>query len=255
MIDTHSHIYLKDFKEDFEDMLHRAKAVGITEIYLPNIDKDSIADLKRTALENPMCKPMMGLHPGSVKEDYKEQLAAVFKELEDPAQKFYAVGEIGIDLYWDKTFIEEQLKAFGIQIEKAKEMGLPIVIHCRDAFDEVFDVLEAYKDEKLFGIFHCFTGNMEQAHRAINLKMKLGIGGVVTFKNSGLDKVIEQIDLKHLVLETDAPYLAPTPFRGKRNEPSYTKHVAQKIAELKKVSLREVDEITTTNAKSVFERN
>ncbi len=255
MIDTHSHIYLKDFKEDFEDMLHRAKAVGITEIYLPNIDKDSIADLKRTALENPMCKPMMGLHPGSVKENYKEQLAAVFKELEDPAQKFYAVGEIGIDLYWDKTFIEEQLKAFGIQIKKAKEMGLPIVIHCRDAFDEVFDVLEAYKDQNLFGIFHCFTGNVEQAHRAINLNMKLGIGGVVTFKNSGLDKVIEQIDLKHLVLETDAPYLAPTPFRGKRNEPSYTKHVAQKIAEVKKVSLREVDEITSANAKSVFERN
>ena len=255
MIDTHSHIYLKDFKEDFNEMLDRAKAVGITEIYLPNIDKDSIADLKRTALENPMCKPMMGLHPGSVKADYKEQLAAVFKELEDPNQKFYAVGEIGIDLYWDKTFIEEQLKAFGIQIKKAKEMGLPIVIHCREAFDEVFEVLEAYHDDKLFGIFHCFTGNLDQAQIAINLNMKLGIGGVVTFKNSGLDKVVEQIDLKHLVLETDAPYLAPKPYRGKKNEPSYVKYVAEKIAVVKNLPLEEVDRITTANAKSVFERH
>ncbi len=252
MIDTHSHIYLKDFKDDFQEILNRAKTVGIKEIYLPNIDKDSIADLKATAHCYPMCKPMMGLHPGSVKADYKEQLALVFKELEDPNQKFHAVGEIGIDLYWDKTFIEEQLKAFAIQIEKAKEMGLPIVIHCRDAFNEVFDVLEAYHDDSLFGIFHCFTGNLEQAHRAINLNMKLGIGGVVTFKNAGLDKVVEQLDLEHLVLETDAPYLAPAPYRGKRNEPSYVKHVAEKIAGLKNVSLSEVEEITTANARSVF---
>ncbi len=254
MIDTHSHIYLKDFKDDFDGMLNRAKAVGITEIYLPNIDKDSIADLNRTALENPMCKPMMGLHPGSVKADYKEQLATVITELQNPERKFFAVGEIGIDLYWDKTFVEEQKMVFATQIELAKEMGLPIVIHCRDAFDEVFEVLEAHKSETLFGIFHCFTGNVEQANRAINLNMKLGIGGVVTFKNAGLDKVIEQIDLEHLVLETDAPYLAPMPFRGKKNEPSYVKYVAEKIAEIKGVSLLQVDEITTTNAKSVFER-
>ncbi len=254
MIDTHSHIYLKDFKDDFEAMLNRAKAVGITEIYLPNIDKDSIADLNRTALENPMCKPMMGLHPGSVKADYKEQLATVITELQNPERKFYAVGEIGIDLYWDKTFVEEQKMVFATQIELAKEMGLPIVIHCRDAFDEVFEALEAHKSENLFGIFHCFTGNVEQANRAINLNMKLGIGGVITFKNAGLDKVIEQIDLEHLVLETDAPYLAPMPFRGKKNEPSYVKYVAEKIAEVKGVSLQQVDEITTTNANSVFER-
>ncbi len=254
MIDTHSHIYLKDFKDDFDGMLNRAKAVGITEIYLPNIDKDSIADLNRTALENPMCKPMMGLHPGSVKADYKEQLATVITELQNPERKFYAVGEIGIDLYWDKTFVEEQKMVFATQIELAKEMGLPIVIHCREAFDEVFEVLEAHNSENLFGIFHCFTGNVEQALRAINLNMKLGIGGVVTFKNAGLDKVIEQINLEHLVLETDAPYLAPMPFRGKKNEPSYIKYVAEKIAEIKGVSLQQVDEITTTNAKSVFER-
>lgn len=252
MIDTHSHIYHKNFSNDFDEMLERAQQAGIKEIYLPNIDKESIEPLKKVARENPYCKPMMGLHPGSVKEDYKEQLAAAFAELDDPKQKYYAVGEIGIDLYWDKTFIEEQKKAFGIQIEKAMEMGLPIVIHCRDAFDEVFEVLEAYRGERLFGIFHCFTGNAEQAKHAIDLNLKLGIGGVVTFKNGGLDKVVKDIDLKHLVLETDAPYLAPTPFRGKRNEPSYVKYVAEKIAELKNVSLEEVDGITTDNANSVF---
>lgn len=252
MIDTHSHIYLADFEEDFKDMLNRAKAEGVDEIYLPNIDKNSIRALLKTAAENPMCKPMMGLHPGSVKADYQELLAEVFRELENPAHQFYAVGEIGIDLYWDKTFIEEQMKAFAIQIKKAKELNLPIVIHCRDAFDEVFEILEAYKDDQLFGIFHCFTGNAEQAQRAIDLNMKLGIGGVVTFKNSGLDKVVKDIDLQHIVLETDAPYLAPVPFRGKRNEPSYLKYVAQKICELKDISLSELDEITTANAKQVF---
>ncbi len=255
MIDTHSHIYLKDFQEDFTEMLHRARAAGVREVYLPNIDSDSINALNTTAANHEMCKPMMGLHPGSVKEDYQEQLSEIFRELEDPAKKFYAVGEIGLDLYWDKTYIEQQMKAFAIQIEKAKEMGLPIVIHCREAFDEVFDILEAYKDERLFGIFHCFTGTAEQAQRAIDLNMKLGIGGVVTFKNAGLDKVVRDIDLEHFVLETDAPYLAPTPFRGKRNEPSYLKYVAQKVADLKEVSLDEVDKITTANAKQVFEGN
>lgn len=235
-------------------MLQRAKEAGVKEIYLPNIDKDSIGVLKAVAAENPHCKPMMGLHPSHVKEDYQEQLALVFAELENPEMKYFAVGEIGIDLYWDKTFLEEQQKAFAIQIEKAKEMALPIVIHCRDAFDEVFEILEAYHDEKLFGIFHCFTGNLEQAERAIGLHMKLGIGGVVTFKNGGLDKVVEQLELTHLVLETDAPYLAPAPFRGKRNEPSYLKYVAEKIAELKNVSLQEVDAITTANAREVFDK-
>ncbi len=252
MIDTHSHIYLQRFHDDFEEMLQRAEEAGVKEIYLPNIDKDSIDDLKRVADNHPHCKPMMGLHPSHVKEDYQEQLALVFKELEDPNRKYYAVGEIGIDLYWDKTHLEEQKKAFAIQIEKAKAMGLPIVIHCREAFDEIFEVLEAYADEKLFGIFHCFTGNLEQARRAISLNLKLGIGGIVTFKNGGLDKVVEQLELEHLVLETDAPYLAPMPYRGKRNEPSYTKYVAEKIAELKNTSLAEVDRITTQNARKVF---
>ena len=252
MIDSHSHIYLNDFKEDFDDMLARAKEQGIDEIYLPNIDIESIANLKEVAANYPQCKPMMGLHPGSVKEDYEEQLAVILEELDK--NKYYAVGEIGIDLYWDKTFVEEQRKAFAVQIEKAKELGLPIVIHCRDAFDEVFEILEAHKDEKLFGIFHCFTGNYEQAQRALALNMKLGIGGVVTFKNSGLDKVVEQLRIEDLVLETDAPYLAPTPHRGKRNEPAYASLVAKKIAELFNTSIEEVDRITTANAKAIFAR-
>ncbi len=252
MIDTHSHIYVKDFNDDFDEMLHRAKEVGVSQIYLPNIDKDSIADLKRIAHENPMCKPMMGLHPGSVKEDYKEQLAIILQELENPEIKYYAVGEIGIDLFWDKTFIKEQQEVFATQIKKAKEMQLPIVIHCRDAFDEIFEVLESAYDEKLFGIFHCFTGNAEQAQRAIGLNMKLGIGGVVTFKNGGLDKALTEVDVEHMVLETDAPYLAPTPFRGKRNEPAYLQYIAQKLADIKQISLAELDRITTANAESIF---
>lgn len=254
MIDTHSHIYLKDFKDDFQEMLNRAKAVGIQEIYLPNIDKNSIADLKNTSAENAMCKPMMGLHPGSVKEDYEEQLDEVFKELDDTRQTYYAVGEIGIDLYWDKAFFKQQQRAFALQIEKAKEMGLPIVIHCRDAFDEVFEVLENYHDEHLYGIFHCFTGNEAQANRAISLNMKLGIGGVVTFKNGGLDKVVKNLKLEDLVLETDAPFLAPVPYRGKRNEPAYVQKVAHKVAELMEVDIEEVEKITTTNALAVFKR-
>lgn len=253
MIDTHTHIYLKQFSDDRQEMLQRAADAGVKEFYLPNIDKDSIDDLKKLALAHENIFPMMGLHPSHVKEDYQEHLAAVFEELEGDT-KYHAVGEIGIDLYWDKTHIAEQQRAFGIQIEKAKEMGLPIVIHCRDAFDETFAVLEALADEKMYGIFHCFTGNLEQAQTAINLGLKLGIGGVVTFKNGGLDKVVEKIGLEHIVLETDAPYLAPAPFRGKRNEPAYVRYVAEKIAELHGISVEEVDRITTNNAHQVLKR-
>ena len=193
----------------------------------------------------------MGLHPSHVKDDYQEQLAAVFKEL-NGATRYYAVGEIGIDLYWDKSFIEEQKKAFGIQIEKAKEMHLPIVIHSRNAFEETFEVLEAFADERLYGIFHCFTGNLEHAQRAINLNLKLGIGGVVTFKNGGLDKVVEKIGLESLVLETDAPYLAPAPHRGKRNEPAYTAYIADKMAELLNSDVKAINTLTTSNALRLF---
>ncbi len=250
MIDTHSHIYLSDFKDDLEQILKRANEANVQEIYMPNINIESIPLLKTTAKEQSDCKPMMGLHPGSIKEDYKEQLALILKELEE--KTYYAVGEIGVDLYWDKSFQNEQKKAFAIQIEKAKKLKLPVVIHCRKAFDDTFAVLKAYTDEHLWGIFHCFTGNEKQARRAISLNMKLGIGGVVTFKNSGLDSVIKNVDLQHIVLETDAPYLAPAPYRGKRNEPSYLKLIAKKLSAIKNISLQEVNEITTCNARQVF---
>ena len=251
MIDTHTHIYLDRFKEDIDAVLQHAAEVGVERFYLPNIDKESIADLKALAAAHPQIYPMMGLHPSHVKEDWEEQLAAVWKEL-DGQTKYYAVGEIGIDLYWDKTFITEQQEAFRRQIRKAKEMHLPIVIHCRDAFDETFEVLEAEADEQLFGIFHCFTGNLEQARRALALNLKLGIGGVVTFKNGGLDKVVAELKTEDLVLETDAPFLAPAPFRGKRNEPAYLEQIAQKIADIHQISKEEVARITTENALKIF---
>jgi TatD DNase family protein len=251
MIDTHTHIYLDRFKEDIDAVLQRAAEVGVERFYLPNIDKESIADLKALAAAHPQIYPMMGLHPSHVKEDWEEQLAAVWEEL-DGETKYYAIGEIGIDLYWDKTFITEQQEAFRRQIRKAKEMHLPIVIHCRDAFDETFEVLEAEADEQLFGIFHCFTGNLEQARRALALNLKLGIGGVVTFKNGGLDKVVAELKTEDLVLETDAPFLAPAPFRGKRNEPAYLEQIAQKIADIHQISKEEVARITTENALKIF---
>ncbi|MCR9152509.1 MAG: TatD family hydrolase [Bacteroidetes bacterium] len=251
MIDTHTHIYLNHFTDDRSEMLQRAEEAGVQQMFLPNIDKESVASLKALADAHEHIYPMMGLHPSHVKTDYEEELAVVWQEL-DSNYQYYAVGEIGIDLYWDKTFIKEQQDAFDRQIKKAKAMGLPIVIHCRDAFDETFEVLESNRGEGLSGIFHCFTGNLQQAHQALSLNLKLGIGGVVTFKNGGLDKVVVDLDLKDLVLETDAPYLAPKPFRGKRNEPSYVKYVAQKIADLHQVSIEEVDTITSATARKIF---
>ncbi len=193
---------------------------------------------------------MLGLHPCSVKENYIDELHYIEKAIEQ--HKIYAIGEIGIDLYWDKSTLNWQQDAFRTQIKWAKELNLPIDIHCREAFDEVFEILEELKDDKLFGIFHCFTGTLEQAHRAINLGFKLGIGGVVTFKKAGLDNVVEQIDLEHLVLETDAPYLAPSPFRGKENESSYLHYIAQKVADLHQMDISIVAEITTKNSKDIF---
>ncbi len=252
MIDTHSHIYLKDFDADREEMMQRAEEAGLEKIYLPNIDSSSIENLKNLANTDARCIPMMGLHPGSVKEDFEKELEQILNELKSETNYYKAVGEIGIDLYWDKTFIEAQKYCFTKQIEVAKELKLPIVIHCREAFDEVFEVLEANADDRLFGIFHCFTGNLEQGQRAVNLGLKLGIGGVVTFKNAGLDKVVEQLSLKDLVLETDAPYLSPVPFRGKRNEPSYIRHTAQKIADLHQIPLKELQAICTKNSLEIF---
>jgi len=249
--DTHSHIYSDAFAEDQKEMIKRAIESGVERIFVPAIDSgtaEAMYAIEKVFPENVFL--MMGLHPTYVKENYKEELAFVFQELE--RRKFYAVGEIGMDLYWDKTFQDQQQEVFEFQIELAKKHQLPINIHCRDAFDETFEVLEKYKGRNLFGIFHCFTGNQQQALRAIDCGMKLGIGGVATFKNGKIDKFLNEIPLQHIVLETDAPYLAPTPFRGKRNESAYVVNVARKLATIYGKSLGEIAAITTQNSKIIF---
>lgn len=252
LTDTHTHLYSSQFNEDREDVIKRAITTGVSRFFIPSIDSsyaDRMFELENQYPENVFL--MMGLHPCYVKpETFEAELAFVEKELF--SRKYYAVGEIGIDLYWDKSTLEIQKLAFKKQIQWAKQLGLGINIHCRDAFDEVFEVLESEYDEKLYGIFHCFTGNLEQANRAVSLGMKLGIGGVATFKNGKIDQFLNQIDLKHIVLETDSPYLAPVPYRGKRNESSYTLLVAQKLAEIYQVSVEEIAEITTQNSKDIF---
>lgn len=251
LTDTHTHIYYGIENGKLEAQMNRCFEKGITRLFLPNVDTASIADVMATVSAYPEhCYPMLGLHPCSVKEDYKQELAAIEKAIAQ--HKIYAIGEIGLDLYWDKTTLPLQIDAFKTQIAWAKELGLPIDIHCREAFDEIFQVLEELKDEKLFGIFHCFTGTLEQAQRAINLGFKLGIGGVVTFKKSGLDAVVREIDLQHIVLETDSPYLAPSPYRGKENESAYLHYVAQKVADLHEISIEKLAEITTQNSKDIF---
>lgn len=250
LTDTHTHIYYNE-GEDLVQQLKRCMANHVHRLFLPNVDAASIQQVFHTANAYPeQCFPMLGLHPCSVKENFEQELALIKEVLGH--EKVYAIGEIGLDLYWDKSTFKAQQEAFRIQVDWAKEWRLPIVIHCRDAFDEQFALLEELKDDRLFGIFHCFTGNLAQAKRAIDLGFFLGIGGVVTFKNAGLDKVVENIDLAHIVLETDAPYLAPTPYRGKPNESSYLIHIAQKVANLHQTSLEEVANITTQNSKIVF---
>lgn len=251
LTDTHSHLYDTKFVKDRKAMIFRAFKENVHRIFIPNVDQHSVKGMMDIVAAYPQkCFPMMGLHPCNVKKNYKPELAVLKTYLD--AGGFCAVGEIGMDLYWDKTFLEEQKIAFKTQIQWAKEKGLPIVIHCRDAFDEIFEILEDEKDEKLRGIFHCFTGSLEQAQRAIALNFHLGIGGVVTFKKTGLDAVVQEIDLKHLVLETDSPYLAPSPNRGKRNESSYLIHIAQKVADLHEVSLAKLALVTTENSKHIF---
>lgn len=251
LYDTHIHLYAEEFQQDRVQLIDQAMHHGIKRFYLPNIDSESINGMLHLEEQYPgICIPMMGLHPCSVKENYQDELKLVCDWWEK--RKFIAVGEIGMDLYWDKTFVKEQEIAFRLQIELALKYQAPIIIHCRDAFDEIFAVLDSM--EKLpHGIFHCFTGTTEQAHKIISYgKFKLGIGGVLTYKNSGLDRVIEQTALEHLVLETDAPYLPPTPHRGKRNEPGFLLIVAQKLAQIKKITLDELAQITTKNAEEVF---
>lgn len=249
--DTHTHLYSEAFDEDRNDMIDRAIAQGVSRFFIPAIDStytESMLKIEKDYPENVFL--MMGLHPTHVKEDYENEL----KHVEDmlAKRKFYAVGEIGIDLYWDKSTLEIQKKAFKHQIKLAKHYKLPIVIHCREAFNEIFEVLEEEKGDALFGIFHCFTGTLEQAHQAISYNMKLGIGGVATFKNGKIDQFLNQIDLKHIVLETDAPYLAPVPFRGKRNESLYILRVIEKLSNLYNKTHLEIADITTENSKIVF---
>lgn len=249
--DTHTHLYSEQFNEDRQAMMKRAKEAGVSRFFIPAIDSsysESMFQLEEQFPEDVFL--MMGLHPTSVKENYKEELDHVKSWIDK--RNFIAIGEIGIDLYWDKSFLKQQQDAFRTQIKWAKEKNLPIVIHCRDAFDEIFEVLESEKDDTLFGIFHCFTGTKEQAERAISFNMKLGIGGVVTFKNGKIDQFINEIDLQHIVLETDSPYLAPKPFRGKRNESAYITKVVEKLAELYEKTPEEIAKITTDNSKAVF---
>lgn len=249
--DTHTHLYSEEFDQDRNEMIQRAIAGGVSRFFIPAIDSkttQSMYDLEKEFPDNIFL--MMGLHPTHVKENYLEELEHVETEL--PKRKFYAVGEIGIDLYWDKTHLKEQQIAFRRQIQLAKQYQLPIVIHCREAFDEVFEILEEEKSPELFGIFHCFTGTHEQALQAISYNMKLGIGGVVTYKNGKIDQFLSAIDLSHIVLETDAPYLAPIPYRGKRNESSYLIPIIAKLAQIYNVSATEIAERTTLNSKAIF---
>lgn len=253
-IDTHTHLYSEEFNVDRKAVILSAINLGVEKFFLPNVDSSSIQGMLELEQQFPAnCFPMMGLHPCSVKENYLEELTIVKSWLDK--RRFFAIGEIGMDLYWDKTFVKEQEWAFRQQIEWAMEFNYTIVIHCRNAFDEIFTVLKSYPKLPK-GIFHCFSGTFEQAQHILDLgNFKLGIGGVVTFKNSGLDKVVEQLSINDLVLETDAPYLAPNPHRGKRNESAYIPLVAQKIADLKQLSIEDVALITTKNAEEIFANN
>lgn len=249
--DTHTHLYSKQFDEDRERMMLRALDNGVSRFFIPAIDSSYTESMLR--LENDYPKNvflMMGLHPTSVKENYLEELTLVKDWLD--RRSFYAIGEIGIDLYWDTSFLQQQQDAFKTQIRWAKEKNLPIVIHCRNSFDEIFEILDDVKDDKLFGIFHCFTGSLDQAQRAISYNMKLGIGGVVTFKNGGIDKFLHEIPINNIVLETDSPYLAPVPFRGKRNESSYIVKVLDKLVDIYKLTPQEVALVTTQNSIEIF---
>ena len=251
LTDTHTHLYSSQFQEDRNEMIQRALDASVSRFFIPAIDSSytqKMYDLEAQFPENVFL--MMGLHPTYVKENYMEELAHVESEI--AKRKFYAIGEIGIDLFWDKSFLKQQQHAFQYQIQLAKKNNLGINIHCRDAFEETFEVLESEKATDLFGIFHCFTGDLAQAERAISLGLKLGIGGVATFKNGKIDQFLDKIDLKHIVLETDSPYLAPVPHRGKRNESSYTVLVAQKLSEIYNLPIEEIARITTENSKSIF---
>jgi len=252
LTDTHAHLYLSSFKNDIDKVIQRAINNGITKMFLPNIDSGTIKPMNKIAADyKNYCFPMIGLHPTSVNEDFEKELGIIESEL--VSGKYIAVGETGIDLYRDKTYINEQIIAFEKHIRFAREFNLPLVIHARDSFNELFTTLKKYRGSGLTGVFHAFTGTVDQANYIINeLNFKLGIGGIVTFKNSGLEKIVKEIDLENIVLETDAPFLAPVPKRGRRNESSYLIFITEKISKIKNVKQTKVAEITTQNAHIIF---
>ncbi len=253
MIDTHAHIYLPEFDADRHEMLYRARQAGIEKIFLPNIDRESIAMMLQLCGDEPgYCFPMMGLHPCSVKKEFESELKLVEDYLQNPPDKFYGIGECGLDYFWDQSLIAEQKEAFEFQILLAKKYKLPVIIHSRDAVDDCIELIAKHKDENLHGIFHCFSGTKDQLEQIIELEFYAGIGGVSTFKNGGLDKVLEPVHLDHLVLETDSPYLTPVPFRGKRNEPAYLQYVVKRLSELLDISEIDMMQITTFNAEKCF---
>ena len=255
-IDTHTHLYVDAFEEDRKEVVQRAIDNGIELMLLPNIDVATIDDMHMLTKQFPNnCRSMMGLHPGNVKEDWEAQLNTM-KDLLYKSDQYIAVGEIGMDLYWDKTFIEAQKKAFAIQVEWAKELNLPIVIHARDAFQEIYEILDDLNDANLRGVFHCFTGSNEDVHRILDFGgFMFGIGGVLTYKNTKIDEVVKTIPLEHIILETDSPYLPPVPFRGKRNESSYLLHVAEKLADVYDLKMNAIERTTTENAIKLFKLN
>jgi TatD DNase family protein len=253
LCDTHTHLYANEFDNDRDAMVQRAFNNGVTKILLPNIDSSCIDGMKALVDGYPKnCFAMMGVHPCSIKEDYKTELALAEKELFSSSYKYYGVGEMGLDLYWDKTFFNEQKEAFIQQVKWSIELNLPLSIHTREATDEAVGLLNLPELQGARGVFHCFGGTMEQARQVIGLGFHLGIGGVLTFKNSDLGTVLNDIDMQHIVLETDSPYLAPVPYRGKRNESAYIANIAQKLAEIKGLTLDEVARITTQNVQTVF---
>lgn len=251
LIDTHTHIYLENFDADRNEVVQRAIDNGVTQMLLPNIDKDSLDSLLELCHNYPEnCYPMIGLHPTSVKDDYREQLQFLEKTLIE--NKFVAIGEIGLDFYWDKTYYEQQLDAFRTQIGWAKQHNLPVAIHTRDAFPQILDELEALQDGELRGVLHCFSGTYEEAQHALALGFYLGIGGVLTYKKSTLSDIVKNIPIERLLLETDAPFLSPVPYRGKRNEPVHLIEIAKKIAEIKETDLETVAYLCTENSKKLF---
>ena len=251
LVDTHTHLYVKEFSTDIQQVIERAGKEGVNKYFLPAIDSFETEAMFELEKKFPgKCFAMAGLHPCSVKENYKDELAIVEKLLEQ--RKFAAIGETGLDLYWDKTFVKEQYESLNIQAQWALQYNIPLVLHTRDAMQETIDVITSYNGKGLTGIFHCFGGTLQNAQDIIDQNFFLGIGGVVTYKNSGLAAIVKDIDLDYIVLETDAPYLTPVPFRGERNESSYLKYVAQKIAEIKNISVEEVAELTTKNAEKIF---